>query len=150
MTAMMEEPQDPEALERRPEARTFKVEDLLAEVRLGRVRIPPFQRGIRWKWQDAAKFFDSLYRGYPVGTLLFWETDAEPAEVHFGSVHISAQARTDALWVVDGQQRLVSLARVLPAPEPDADGFALYFDLDQRSFVRPPKNLADAPPAGYP
>ena len=145
MTVMMDERHDPEPLERRPEARTFKVEDLLAELRLGRVRIPSFQRGIRWKWQDAAKFFDSLYRGYPVGTLLFWETSAEPADVHFGSVHISAQARTDGLWVVDGQQRLVSLARVLLAPEPDADDFALYFDLDQRSFVRPPKDLADAP-----
>ncbi|AUB84853.1 hypothetical protein THSYN_19805 [Candidatus Thiodictyon syntrophicum] len=142
---MLEERHDPEPLERRPEARTFKVEDLLAELRLGRVRIPPFQRGIRWKWQDAAKFFDSLYRGYPVGTLLFWETGAEPADVHFGSVHISAQARTDALWVVDGQQRLVSLARVMLAPEPNLDDFALYFDLDQRSFVRPPEDLTEDP-----
>jgi len=145
MTAMMEERHDPEPLEHRPEARTFKVEDLLAELRLGRVRIAPFQRGIRWKWQDAAKFFDSLYRGYPVGTLLFWETGAEPADVHFGSVHISAQARTDAFWVVDGQQRLVSLARVILAPEPNLDEFALYFDLDQRSFVRPPEDLTEDP-----
>lgn len=138
-------PESPEALERRPEARAFKVEDLLAELRLGRVRIPAFQRGIRWKCEDAANLFDSLYRGYPVGTLLFWVASAEPAEVRFGTVHISGGARTDALWVVDGQQRLVSLARVLLAPEPDIDEFALYFDLDLVRFVRPPRNLAEDP-----
>ncbi|WP_020507841.1 DUF262 domain-containing protein [Lamprocystis purpurea] len=142
---MTEDRQDPEPLERRPEARAFKVEDLLPDLRLGRIRIPPFQRGIKWKWTDAAKFFDSLYRGYPVGTLLFWETSAEPAELLFGALRISAQARSDALWVVDGQQRLVSLARVLLAPEPDADEFALYFDLDQSTFVRPPRNRAEDP-----
>jgi hypothetical protein len=142
---MTEDRQDSEPLEHRPEARAFKVEDLLPDLRRGRIRIPPFQRGIKWKWTDAAKFFDSLYRGYPVGTLLFWETSAEPAELLFGALRISAQARSDALWVVDGQQRLVSLARVLLAPEPDADAFALYFDLDQSTFVRPPRNRAEDP-----
>lgn len=128
----------PETLERRPEARAFKIEDLLAEVRLGRVRIPPFQRRLRWTREDARKLIDSLYRGYPVGTLLFWETAAEPGEIHFGSVAVSAGARTDALWVVDGQQRIVSLVRMLLAPTPDTDEFAFYFDLDNGFFVSPP------------
>lgn len=140
---MTQDQQTPEPLEQRPEARAFKVEDLLAELRRGRLRIPSFQRGIRWQRENAQMLFDSLYRGFPVGTLLFWETDAEPDEVHFGSVHISAGKRNDALWVVDGQQRLVSLARVLLAPAPDQDGFALYFDLDNRVFVRPPKDLGE-------
>lgn len=130
--------QMPEPLERRPEARAFKVEDLLAELRLGRIRIPNFQRGLRWGREDAAKLIDSLYRGFPVGTLLFWETEADPQEILFGSVMVSAGRRTDALWVVDGQQRIVSLARVLLAPEPDRDDFALYFDLDELKFVPPP------------
>ncbi|MEW5888307.1 MAG: DUF262 domain-containing protein [Pseudomonadota bacterium] len=128
----------PETLERRPEARTFKVEDLLAEVQRGRVRIPSFQRGLKWTREDAKKLIDSLYRGYPVGTLLFWETAAEGGDVRFGSLTFSAESRSDALWVVDGQQRIVSLARVLLAPEPDQDDFALYFDLDTGEFVTPP------------
>jgi Protein of unknown function DUF262 len=142
---MTPDQQAAEPLEHRPEARAFKVEDLLAQLRLGRVRIPSFQRGIKWRRDDAAKLFDSLYRGYPVGTLLFWETSAEPAEVYFGSVRISAGERSDALWVVDGQQRLVSLARVLLAPRPDQDEFALYFDLDTGGFVRPPRNRGADP-----
>ncbi len=127
-------------LVRRPEARAFKIEELLAEVRLGRVRIPPFQRRLRWVREDAVKLIDSLYRGYPVGTLLFWETTSSPGEIHFGSVTVDSGARTDALWVVDGQQRIVSLVRMLLASAPDTDEFALYFDLDsaQGEFVPPP------------
>lgn len=138
MIAMTEDKQALEPLERRPEARAFRVEDLLAEVRMGRVRIPSFQRALKWERLDASKLFDSLYRGFPIGTLLFWETNAEPEEMRFGSVSVSAGARSDALWVVDGQQRIVSLARVLLAPEPDKDEFSLYFDLDKREFVFPP------------
>ncbi|MBF0305727.1 MAG: DUF262 domain-containing protein [Alphaproteobacteria bacterium] len=134
-----------ESLERRPEARAFKVEDLLAELRRGRMRIPSFQRGIRWRRRDAARLLDSLWRGYPIGTLLFWETSAEAGDVAFGTVHVSGGARGDALWVVDGQQRLMSLARVLLAPAPDKDDFALYFDLDEMEFVPPPTDRATDP-----
>lgn len=129
-----------ESLDRRPEARALKVEDLLEELRRGRMRIPSFQRGIRWERSDATKLLDSLWRGYPVGTLLFWETNAEAGEVTFGTVHVGGGKRNDALWVVDGQQRLMSLARVLLAPEPDRDDFALYFDLDKEMFIAPPKD----------
>lgn len=132
-----------EPLERRPEARAFKVEDLLAELQRGRMRIPSFQRGIRWKRADATELLDSLWRGYPIGTLLFWETKAEAGEVSFGTVRVGGGERSDALWVVDGQQRLMSLARVLLAPVPDKDDFALYFDLDEAMFVAPPKNLGE-------
>lgn len=127
-----------DALERRPDARAIKVEDLMADVRRGRVRVPSFQRGLKWVRKDALAFLDSIYRGYPVGTLLFWETYAEAGEVKYGSVVFSGDARPDALWVVDGQQRIVSLVRTLLARAVDQDGFALYFDLDEGDFKPPP------------
>jgi len=133
----MDDKTHPDPLERRPEARSLKVDDLMAELRRGRIRIPPFQRGLRWQRDDAAKLIDSLYRGYPVGTLLFWETSAPGADVRFGSLRISAPARSDAWWVVDGQQRLASLARVLLPAGPDEDEFALWFDLDEGKLGRP-------------
>lgn len=33
-----------------------------------------FQRGKRWKRTQEQKFIDSLIKGYPVGTMLFYET----------------------------------------------------------------------------
>lgn len=132
----------PDALEGRPEAKAFKVEDLVYEMGRGRVRIPAFQRGFRWGREDARKLIDSIYRGYPVGILLFWETGADVDEIRLGSIKISGEARSDALWVVDGQQRIVSLARVLMAEAGMPDEFALYFDLDASALVFPPTEKA--------
>jgi hypothetical protein len=133
----------PESLTRRSDASAVKIEDLLADVRRGRVRVPSFQRPFKWVRKDAQDLLDSLYRGYPVGTLLFWETIAEAGVMQFGSVRVSGDARPDGLWVVDGQQRIVSLVRVLLAAPPQSpsdapDDFALYFDLEKRQFIPPP------------
>jgi len=128
-----------ELLEQRPQARTIKLEDLMAEVRRGRVRVPAFQRALKWGRDDAKLLLDSMYRGYPVGTLLFWETRADPGELHFGNLAISGAGRDDAWWVVDGQQRITSLARTLLPHAGEPDSFALYFDLDKGQFIAPPK-----------
>ena len=125
-------------LDRRPEARTFSVQDLLDVVARGRVRIPSFQRGLKWDRVNAKLLLESLYRGYPVGTLLLWETAAPAGEGRIGSLTLPAPQIENALWVVDGQQRIVSLARILLAADPDEDAFALYFDLDAADFVIPP------------
>lgn len=127
----------PEMLEHRPEARAFKIEDIMLEIQRGRLRIPSFQRRLAWDRGDARKLVDSLYRGYPVGTLLLWETQALAQQWHWGELTLSAPARPDALLVVDGQQRLVSLARVLLTTDEIQDEFALYFDLDAGAFVFP-------------
>lgn len=136
--ATSHEVERPGSLERRPEAGAYKVEDLLDEVRRGRVRIPHFQRALKWKREDALQLLDSMYRGYPVGTLLLWETLAPANELVFGSVRLSGAESRNALLVVDGQQRLVSLVRTLLAPEPAVDEVALFFDLDDVRFVAPP------------
>lgn len=40
----------------------------------GRIRIPAFQRGFVWDAERVAFFMDSLYKGYPFGSLLLWRT----------------------------------------------------------------------------
>lgn len=142
----------PDMLEHRPEARAFKIEDLMLEIRRGRLRIPSFQRRLAWDREDARKLVDSLYLGYPVGTLLLWETTAPADQIRWGGLRLQAEARPDALLVVDGQQRLVSLARILLTTDDDADDFALYFDLDRKTFVLPPSpgNLEDDPARWFP
>ncbi len=130
-------PSSPQMLEDRPKAGAIKIEDLMQDIRKGRLRIPSFQRRLAWDRTDARKLLDSLYRGYPVGTLLLWEAAAPAQQWVWGALSFQAPARTDALWVVDGQQRLVSLARILLTPDDAVDEFALYFDLDGAQFVFP-------------
>lgn len=110
------------------------IPDLVADAREGKLRIPPFQRRFRWGRTDIEHLFDSIWSGYPIGTLLLWQREAPAARVEFGPVLIEAAAKSDALFVVDGQQRLTSLVGVLAA-SPDVHGdFELYFDIAQQQF----------------
>ena len=127
----------PAALATRPDARTFSVEDLVGAVRNGRIRVPKFQRPMKWEVEDALELLDSIYRGFPVGMLLLWQRPAEAERIVHGSVVIDAPARADALWVVDGQQRIVSLTRVLAGAGFPDEPFAAFFDLLSERFVRP-------------
>ena len=123
----------------------MSVEHLLEMVQSGRVRNPIFQRELLWEAKHIFLLFDSIYRGYPIGTLLFWKRPAEAAVVQVGPVRIDAPTRQDALWVVDGQQRITSLTGVLVGNYDDpTDDHALFFDLAHEKFEqatrrRPPQ-----------
>lgn len=142
-----QESSPPAALSGRPDARVFSVEKLIAEVLAGAVRIPKFQRPLRWDLKDVLSLLDSIYRGYPIGTLLLWKRPAAADRIVHGSVIVEASAMTDALWVVDGQQRIVSLTRVLTGTGFPDEPFAAFFDLKRREFVRPPRGRE--PPASH-
>lgn len=100
-------------LSRRPQATTVTVKELIAKVRKGEVRIPSFQRPLRWKSADVTRLLDSIWRGYPVGSLLFWKREAEAETIAVGGAQIHAPSVRDAWWVVDGQQRTTALAASL-------------------------------------
>lgn len=51
-----------------------------------------------------------MYKGFPVGYLLFWETGAEAGARQIG---IEAKQKAPRLLIVDGQQRLTSLYAVI-------------------------------------
>lgn len=109
--------------------------DLVREVERGLLRVPPFQRGFKWESSDVAKLFDSLYRGYPIGNLLLWRHSAPAQHLSIGPVEIDAQASDFALWVVDGQQRIISIVGALMAAGQTTDSrFRIYLDLDEGTF----------------
>lgn len=122
----------PPQLDRRPSAQAFQIDNLLVKVTVGAVRIPHFQRGLKWDNTDRIALFDSIYRGYPIGTLLLWKRIAPAARIVLGKLTLDAPAQ-DALFVVDGQQRLTTLAEILlRVPLPDER--AMYFDLATSAF----------------
>lgn len=125
----------------RPRAEAKSVEDLLVSISKGEVRIPAFQRPLTWKREDVKKLLDSVWRGYPVGALLFWEKTAPAARVTVGPLSIDAPETPRASWVVDGQQRLTALAGSLLYPgrldTVAHDEFAWFFDLERHEFVSP-------------
>jgi hypothetical protein len=128
-----------------PTATTFDVEDVVAKAWNGTIRIPRLQRGFRWTSHDVTLLFDSIARNYPVGNLLFWVRPAPAQTVRLGPFTTDAPSLGRALWTVDGQQRIISLANALRPDPPDRPTgpldprFALAYDLDKARFVPRPR-----------
>ena len=88
----------------------YKLEHLLGDIESGRLALPDIQRPFVWKPAQVRDLFDSLYRGFPVGTLMLWETGAEVGAKQVGG---GAADSVPRLLIIDGQQRLTSLYSVM-------------------------------------
>jgi hypothetical protein len=126
----------PAMAQSRPEAKTFRVEDLLSHARAGRIRVPAFQRAFKWEREDVRKLLDSIWRGYPIGTLLLWSRLGPAERVTLGDLAFEVSEQS-AWFVVDGQQRIVSLVSTLLAHGRRGDKFDLYFDLVKAEILWP-------------
>lgn len=130
------------ALRSRPTAETFALDDLVGWAWQGRIRIPSFQRGLRWAQRDVVQLFDSILNGYPIGSLLFWERAAPAERVTLGPVQIDASAET-AFYVVDGQQRMTALAAALNVRGEDDKRFQVGYDLAAGRYVARPNRQSE-------
>ena len=89
-----------------------KVEELVAMIERGELRLPEMQRRYVWKATRVRDLLDSLYRGYPSGAILLWETDESVPLRDFAIQQVQNPYQTTKL-LLDGQQRLTSLWAVL-------------------------------------
>lgn len=89
-----------------------KVEDLLHDVKLGKIGLPDLQRPFVWPDSKVRDLLDSMLKGYPVGYIMLWSSPEE----YENSKHIGDNEKTykepDEL-VIDGQQRLTALLAAL-------------------------------------
>src|SRR5438132_253475 len=92
----------------------FKIRDLIAQYRAGRIVIPEFQREYVWKKNKAPQLIDSLNRGYPISSLLLWMT-MEETLARRPEPRTSKEGQIS--WLIDGQQRVITLARCLSGDE---------------------------------
>ncbi|MGC3982085.1 MAG: DUF262 domain-containing protein [Steroidobacteraceae bacterium] len=78
----------------------------------GEMRLPEIQRHYVWRATRVRDLLDSLYRGYPSGSILMWETD-EPIPTRDFAIAQDSNAFAGRKLLLDGQQRLTSLTAVL-------------------------------------
>lgn len=88
----------------------YSLSKLMEDIEMGEIGLPDIQRPFVWKNSKVRDLFDSMYRGYPVGYLLFWENQLEVGVRRIGT---NVHQRVPNLLIVDGQQRLTSLYAVL-------------------------------------
>lgn len=109
---------------------------ILSQIDLGSYAMPVFQRGYVWNRDQVRKLMNSLYKGYPIGELLVWNTTTDPSlsrgdgPLTPGNVNL----------ILDGQQRMTSLYGVIRGVPPkffdgNANSFTgLYFNVEDETF----------------
>jgi hypothetical protein len=92
----------------------YSLVNLMADLHKGIIRIPDFQRDIIWTREQVQELLESVDKGYPLGSILLWKTTEElkirdPLELKIGS----PAPGSEISYLLDGQQRLISLYSVL-------------------------------------
>ncbi len=103
----------------------MKSATILAQIDLGQIALPEFQRGYVWNREQVRGLFHSLYRAHPVGGLLVWVTEAKGA-AHRGD---GSLAPGIVKLLLDGQQRMTTLYGVMRGRPPQ------FFDGNAQSFT---------------
>jgi len=97
-----------------PQNQSKKYDHLFANIDSGVMKVPVFQRDFVWRNEQTSKLIDSIIKGYPIGTFIFWKTREELRHIrNVGNVELPPIPKGDAaLYVLDGQQRITSLYAV--------------------------------------
>ncbi|MDJ0734929.1 MAG: DUF262 domain-containing protein [Nostocaceae cyanobacterium] len=121
---------------------TIYLEDLLDDIANGHYKIPIFQREFVWKTSQMLELFDSILKGYPIGSLLFWNTKGYKTKDEIGP-YLIEKKNNDVKYVLDGFQRISTLFGVLMNPKEykktnniniDNKSFLIYFDMKENNF----------------
>jgi len=109
---------------------------IIGQIDLGSYALPEFQRGYVWNRDQVKKLVNSLYRDYPVGSLLLWKTKTDESLIRGDG---PAQPGYTSL-ILDGQQRVTSLYGMVKGTPPaffegNADAFLnLFFNIRDETF----------------
>lgn len=97
-----------------PENQNKKYDHLFADIDTGYTKIPKFQRDFVWSKVQTSKLIDSIIKGFPIGTFIFWKTREELRHVkNIGNAELPSQKAGESVaYVLDGQQRITSLFAV--------------------------------------
>jgi hypothetical protein len=110
---------------------------LFRKIQSGELRIPAFQRGFVWKEKNIIELMESIFMGYPIGSLLFWKSTIGllkeiPSEV---TSFPELEPRTgEVLFVLDGMQRMSTLYGVFHKKVNKDPKFKIAYDFLERRF----------------
>jgi hypothetical protein len=112
---------------------------IFRRVRGGDIRVPAFQRGFVWTEKQILELLESVYQGFPIGSLLLWRVEdrilkiGTRQETPFPEV----EEKYPMNYLLDGMQRLATLYGVLSfsGDKASRDKFNVVFDLEKERFL---------------
>lgn len=88
---------------------TMRFDELMFNIRNGKIRMPDFQREFVWDLSQIISLLDSVYHYYPIGSLLFWQTDDEIQSYRrIGEIELLQDNEKSVQYVLDIQSRCKS------------------------------------------
>lgn len=123
----------------------LKIEPFVEKLKSDKFLIPTFQRDFVWEPENIIKLWDSIFRFYPIGSVLYWETDSY-LHTHrkiggFTFPHDEDTVRKFKEWsyILDGQQRATSLLVSMlggkgKVKDDENFDYTLYFDATDATF----------------
>lgn len=130
----------------------YSLAKILEDIEMGEIGLPDIQRPFVWTNAKVRDLFDSMYKGFPIGYLLFWANGVGNGHRQIG---VNAKQKIPRLLIVDGQQRLTSLFAVLkgmPVVRSDYSQSRIYiafrpkdqkFDVADAAIQRDPEYISD-------
>ena len=125
---------------------------LIDNIDMGIIGLPDIQRPFVWKAAKVRDLFDSMYKGFPVGYLLFWANGLENGHRQIG---VDKKQKVPDLLIIDGQQRLTALYSVMknvPIVRQDYTQQKIMisfrpkdqvFDVTDAAIIKDPECIAD-------
>src|SRR5207244_2677770 len=109
---------------------TTYLDDLLGK----KYQIPTFQRDVVWDENQVKRLWDSIFRFYPIGSILIWRTDIKLHNHRAigGFVIEHEEVQREYQYLLDGQQRTTALlTSIYGGSIQGREGFnpTLYVDL---------------------
>lgn len=126
------------------------IKSLIDQFMGGDIQLPEIQRNYVWSMEKVCALVDSIYKGYPSGSILLWRTDMTGATRPAAATDADDSIAPSYL-LLDGQQRLTSLAAVLkgtPVAMKVRDSVVearieVYFNMDHPNTAPEPDDTSD-------
>ncbi len=107
------------------EVKNFSLQELVKKIELGDIQLPEFQRDYVWKQSDQKALLESIFYGYPIGSLLLLELDDKKPMFAWSmlknititdvkKVYEKSKKKVPPVYLIlDGQQRLTTLSQII-------------------------------------
>lgn len=104
--------------------KTYTIKNIIEMINENKIYLPAIQRKFVWKPNQIEKLFDSIMRGYPIGTFLFWDLEENNVNKYTfykfiqnyherdnnkNEISPRPELRKNIIGVLDGQQRISSM-----------------------------------------
>lgn len=128
----------------------IKIIDAIEKIKSNEYLLPAFQREYVWDCEQIERLFDSLMRGYPISSMLFWKVKGENKsrwqfykfldkyreEYYTHNNKMDTARCNDFYAILDGQQRLTSIYIALCGNYDTHKKYAKWENVDNNFEIR--------------